>query len=92
MAHQWKAGDLARCINDCEDDGTPLGIVRGRIYRVINVFNGWDENGLPSFALNVGVIGTNGCDGFSADCFRPVLPAEPCFVEAMRSLKPRVEA
>ena len=90
----WQVGDLAVCVDDKDFDGSKMEIIKGRIYRVQDVFVGCEYRGGPCdvVALDVGVIGSDGQAGFDAACFRPILPAEPAFTEAMRSLRPKVEA
>lgn len=91
MAHLWKAGDLAVCVN------VNARFLRYRhVYRVAEVTP--SQRWSPSGSIGVGLIlvdqrhPKNTSGHFAALNFRPILPAEPCFVGAMRSLKPRVEA
>ena len=91
MAHQWKTGDLARCIRDAGSIGgkkasTP--IVRGRVYRVLSVHQ--SAQGPIGLMVNQTDETDWGC--WNASWFRPVLPAETAFTERMRALKPRAEA
>lgn len=95
MAHLWKVGDLAVCVDDSPVryiDGlieTKREYVerlrKGEVYRVTHIARGKtvDCIGLGDF---------NKLAGGESTRFRPILPAEPAFTEAMRSLKPRVEA
>ena len=87
MAHQWKAGDLARCIH-VGKHWSKYPIVVGRAYRVI--WAGKSAEGPVALQVSGADQEQGGC--WDAAWFRPILPAEPQFVEAMRSLKPRVEA
>lgn len=91
MAHQWKAGDLARCIRDAGSNGgkkasTP--IVCGRVYRVLSVYT--SAQGPIGLMVNQTDETDWGC--WNASWFRPILPAEPAFTKAMRELRPLVEA
>jgi len=89
-AHVWKAGDLAKCVN-------PASVIlayRG-VYRVesITPFRKWNDGSECVGLLFVGHRHPANKSGhFAADNFRPILPAEPAFTDAMRSLKPRVDA
>ncbi len=90
MAHQWKAGDLAVCVDVSGTPRTRSDIpAQKAVYRVSEVFQHW--SGVIGLRL-VGLTLRYGDAGYAASRFRPVLPAEPVFTEAMRSLKPRVEA
>lgn len=92
MAHQWKAGDLAVCVAlTIPGRPVPSKILRlGRIYRVKTVR--WSV-GDQCVALGLdGVYSKGPRRDWHAEAFRPILPAEPCFTEAMRSLRPKVEA
>ena len=86
MAHQWKAGDLAVCV-DPEGRGKRCAIPpRFRAtYRVLEVTHG--GRGLLFSELNPAPY-----DAFNAHRFRPIEPAEPSFTKAMRELRPLVEA
>lgn len=100
MAHQWKAGDLAKCVRPngewvpySYNIPAPLnapeqyGVYRVRAVALTNrtLRNFWRKR-LVVLEL-VGIRGRYNC------CyFRPILPAEPAFTEAMRSLRPKVEA
>lgn len=91
MGHQWKVGDLARCIRDAgsgsgRQASTP--IVRGRIYRVLSVHI--SAQGPVGLMVNQTDDADWGC--WNASWFRPILPAKTAFIEQMRALKPRVEA
>lgn len=95
MAHQWKVGDLAVCV----DDSPPRmigGLIetkreyverlrKGEIYRVTHIARGKTVD-----CIGLGDI--NKRAGGECTRFRPILPAEPAFTEAMRSLRPKVEA
>jgi hypothetical protein len=98
-AHVWKAGDLARCNNDdaCPVYPSASARVKGAIYRVLEVRAITSLAGNPCVGLKLDrhnpVHPITGEEGYSnAVCFRPILPAEPAFTDAMRSLKPRVDA
>lgn len=89
-AHVWKAGDLARYINPAATI-----LTHRAIYRVESVtpFQKWDRG---SECVGLVLVGhchpNNKCGHFAARNFRPIVPAEPAFTEAMRALKPRVDA
>ncbi|WDA36423.1 hypothetical protein [Sphingobium sp. YC-XJ3] len=89
MAHLWKAGDLAVCVERSPHypHGSDVPQLRAT-YRVSGVVDVQEGLGL----LLDGMRLRGPYVGYLARRFRPILPAEPCFVEAMRSLKPRVEA
>lgn len=99
MAHQWKAGDLAKCVDaqKCPVYPSSTRVSLGAIYRVVGVktianIYGEDCVGLKLDRDNC-IHPVTGMEGHeNVVRFRPVLPAEPAFTEAMRSLKPRVEA
>ncbi len=89
MAHLWKVGDKAVCIRD-----TPWELYKGtmpdnpvRFGAVVSVARVIAFDGITWIAFN-----ERPKTAYDAAFFRPVLPAEPCFTEAMRNLKPRVEA
>lgn len=91
-AHVWKAGDLAKCVAlAIPSRPTPSRLLRlGRIYRVTSVR--WSV-GDQCVAIGLeGVYSKGPLRDWHAECFRPTLPAEPAFTEALRSLKPRVDA
>lgn len=90
MAHQWKAGDLAVCVNP----GSKILSYRS-IYRVeaVTPVRKWIEGFVGVGLILVGVRHPkNTCGDFCCKNLRPILPAEPAFTEAMRSLRPKVEA
>ena len=104
MAHQWKAGDLAVCVDDSRR-WLPFDppFRSGKVYRVEAVNADADEMifgepvglilaGIPEFDIITPNFHCHAGDGWVADRFHPILPAEPCFTEAMRSLRPKVEA
>lgn len=99
MAHIWKAGDLARCVidDDCPIFPTSSRRVKGAVYRVMDVKTINDVYGNPVVGLKMDrhnpVHPVTGEKGYNSHiCFRPILPAEPAFTEAMRHLRPKVEA
>ncbi len=99
MAHQWKAGDLAKCVigDDCPIFPGSSRRLKGAIYRVLDVKAINDVYGRSCVGLRMDrgnpIHPVDGREGFTnAIAFRPILPAEPAFTEAMRSLKPKVEA
>ncbi len=90
MSWEWKAGDLAVCVNE---DAVTLQY--RSIYRV--------EAVTPVIEWNRGYVGVglilagfrhplNKSGHFCSRHFRPVEPAEPAFTNAMRELRPLVEA
>lgn len=99
MAHLWKSGDLARCINadPCPIFPSSVRRVKGRVYRVVDVMTINDVYGRSQVGLKLDrdnpIHPVTGGEAYSnAICFRPIKPASRKFTEAMRSLKPRVEA
>lgn len=99
MSHQWKAGDLAKCVDaaDCPIFPGSTRVVEGAVYRVTGVKVIPDVYGKGQVGLKLDrhncIHPVTGAEGFDhARRFRPILPAEPCFTEAMRSLRPKVEA
>lgn len=93
MAHQWKAGDLAVRVR--VPDGilpearrVPNSMKVGGVYRVAEVLVHLGRVGL----VIDGHASLHPTKAWGAEMFRPILPAEPCFAEAMRSLRPKVEA
>ena len=99
MAYQWKAGDLAVCVNADQCPIYPESVrrVKGAVYRVIAVMSINDVYGRAQVGLKLDrhnpIHPTTGNEGYSnAVCFRPILPAEPCFTEAIRALLPKAEA
>ena len=93
MSHQWKAGDLAVCVDASAGGSTGIAHLEYRgTYRVERIYVS------PRGLIGLVLFGVRNLDrwnrpvGWNADRFRPVLPAELCFTEAMRSLRPKVEA
>lgn len=88
----WKAGDLAVCVDlSVAEHHLPITAIEvRRIYRVERVFVS-PRNGNLVLVLH-GVRADTSDGGYASFRFRKLLPAEPCFTEAMRSLKPKVEA
>lgn len=95
-AHVWKAGDLAKCVLGGFMAGNPVGTFprKGATYRVIKVIPPmeWAGDMYGAGLVLDRIRANNPHGGFYCGRFRPILPAEPAFTEAMRSLKPRVEA
>lgn len=93
-AHVWKAGDLAKCVDDaggfCPVEKIPAEIKKGKVYRVQRAGVSVDHFG-KEYVI-IGLVGFDWSRGFNTHYFRPILPAEPAFTDAMRSLKPRVDA
>ncbi len=93
MAHQWKAGDLAVRVS-VPADAIPeaprvlTSMKVGCIYRVCDALVHLGRVGL----VIDGHPSPHPTQAWDAEIFRPVLPAEPAFTEAMRSLRPTVEA
>lgn len=96
MAHQWKAGDLAVKVRRKRRPGytvTPSCVQHrppyGRPCRVVSVTV--SKSGKVGLILD-GYPTPGNLFGWAAYCFEPILPAEPAFTQAMRSLKPSMEA
>ncbi|HEX7852090.1 MAG TPA: hypothetical protein VF503_00155 [Sphingobium sp.] len=90
----WAPGDLAVCVDDAANEWSkpdPLPIVRGRIYCVAKVGLSPIRK-LPMLGLVELPADSGRYHGFVAERFRKIEPAEPCFIEAMHSLRPKVEA
>lgn len=86
MTHQWKAGDLARCIEPSASILRYKGIYRVKMVTPPCVWDsGFEGVGL---VLHGQRHPTNRDGDFVAHRFRPILPAEPAFTTAMRALKP----
>jgi len=98
MAHQWKAGDLAVCVDNSSRWGefaayTPWRPTYRGTYKVAGVRVIEDDLGdFVALDLVEDPDAFNPEAAWEADRFRPILPADPAFTDAMRSLKPRVEA
>tara|TARA_Y100000114_G_scaffold153717_2_gene174290 strand:+ start:38679 stop:38981 length:303 start_codon:yes stop_codon:yes gene_type:complete len=100
MAHQWKAGDLAVCVMpgqvwDKSASGAPAPAnapSHGKVYRFVEAVMSsrpwWQFWNMPILLLGF----ENVPGRYNAACFRPILPADPAFTEAMRSLKLKVRA
>ena len=91
MAHQWKAGDLAVCVDVSEiepgcgwaHDAANCPPIKSTL-RIFEILQD-DECGCIFAILDGGY-------GALLQRLRPVLPASRKFTEQMRSLKPKVEA
>ena len=91
MAHQWKAGDVAvrvRVPHGVPGPRMPSRFKIGGAYRVRAVLTHLNRIGL----VVDGHPSPHPTKAWGSEMFRPILPAEPCFTEAMRSLRPKVEA
>jgi len=106
VAHQWKAGDRAKCVlgldsppdgygaraaNECSVIKEKLAPTVGSEWRVDAVELHWRDEELCELVY-LRLCGQPSDIVFDARHFRPILPADPAFTEAMRSLKPKVPA
>ena len=88
MAHMWKVGDKAVCVEAARKDpkGSDIPIL-GRVYTVTEVLALKDRIGL----VFEGMCLRGGYKGYTAERFRPIVKADDDFIAQMRALKPKVK-
>lgn len=88
MAHMWKVGDKAVCVEATRKDPKGSDIpIRGRVYTVHGVLPFKGGIGL----VFEGMVLRGGYNGYNAERFRPIVKADDDFIAQMRALKQKVK-
>ena len=102
MAHMWKVGDKAVCVDarPCKSCGRII-LTQGRMYEVLSILVSGqkDRNGFvagPNYGMSIEVSSADCCNDGSVPHwdiarFRPIVKADDDFIDQMRALKPKVK-